>query len=51
MKEVHANFVLVWSGLEANQKSMHGIGFLTDDETVKNFLEIEYVLERIAKIK
>ncbi|XP_035664606.1 uncharacterized protein LOC118408089 [Branchiostoma floridae] len=49
-KEIHLNYVLVWSGVEQNQRATHGVGFILHPDTAKNLTDTVCISERIIKI-
>eukprot|EP00058_Branchiostoma_floridae_P019766 XP_002605256.1 hypothetical protein BRAFLDRAFT_95912 [Branchiostoma floridae] len=49
-KEIHSNFVLVWSGVEQNQRATHGVGFILHPDRAKKLSDTVYISERIIKI-
>ncbi|XP_072039074.1 uncharacterized protein [Amphiura filiformis] len=51
MKEIHNNYVLIWSGVEKNKRAKHGVGFVLHPEVAKNITETEYISERIMKLQ
>ncbi len=49
-KEIHFNFVLLWSGVNEELWAKHGVGFILHPDKAKNLMSIEYISERLIKI-
>ncbi|KAI8516720.1 hypothetical protein Bbelb_053010 [Branchiostoma belcheri] len=49
-REIHSNFVLVWSGVEMNQRAVHGVAIILHPDTAKCLSDTVYISERIIKI-
>ncbi|XP_071505665.1 craniofacial development protein 2-like [Diadema antillarum] len=50
-KKIDSDFVLNWSGVNKDQRAVHGVGFILHSYTAKNILNTEYISERIVKIR
>ena len=51
IKAVLNNYVLIWSGVGANERAKHGVGFLLHQNKAKLISDVEYVSERIVRIQ
>ena len=50
-KQIDSNFVLIWSGVRKDQRGVHGVGFIVHPDKAKDILNIEYISERLIKIR
>ncbi|XP_072030795.1 craniofacial development protein 2-like [Amphiura filiformis] len=51
MKESHNDYVLIWSGVDKNKRAVHGVGFYLHPELAKNIMEVDYISERIIRLR
>jgi len=51
IKQIHEDYVLIWSGVNLTTRATHGVGFILHPGTAKNVLETDFVSERIIKIR
>ena len=48
-KEMSSNFVITWSGVDQEQRTILGVSFILDPNIAKNLIDTKYVSERINK--
>ncbi|XP_012939850.1 craniofacial development protein 2-like [Aplysia californica] len=49
-KEIHSNFVHIWSGVRKEQRAEHGVGFIIHPDKAKEILNTDFISERLIKI-
>ena len=49
-KQIHDNFVFIWSGVKREDRAKHGVGFVIHHEKAKDLVHTEFISERLLNI-